>query len=288
MSPPKPLKIFSGGAMRSLLREFVPRFEREHGVTAEVQFQLSAALKRAIQDGAVFDIAILPRPELDELIALGAIVCDSAVDVARSTVGLAVRTGTAKPDIGSVETLRRALLQAQSIAYSDGPSGAYVADLLAKLGIAAAVAAKVKLTSGPVAELVARGEAELGMQQIIAILPVAGAELVGLAAGRIAKCHYLCRRTVVARFRCASGDGFPCLLAWRASKTAHARQWLRSGIAQRSACALRQAETAAKPPELAVDLGQGAEMLAPSRFYAHIGLTWGGSVDTYRPLFGRR
>jgi molybdate transport system substrate-binding protein len=179
MSPPKPLKIFSGGAMRSLLREFVPRFEREHGVTAEVQFQLSAALKRAIQDGAVFDIAILPRPELDELIALGAIVCDSAVDVARSTVGLAVRTGTAKPDIGSVETLRRALLQAQSIAYSDGPSGAYVADLLAKLGIAAAVAAKVKLTSGPVAELVARGEAELCMQQIIAILPVAGAELVG-------------------------------------------------------------------------------------------------------------
>ena len=75
--------------------------------------------------------------------------------------------------------MRHALLQAQSIAYSDGPSGAYVAELLAKLGIAAAVAAKVKLTSGPVAELVARGEAELGMQQIIAILPVAGADLVG-------------------------------------------------------------------------------------------------------------
>jgi molybdate transport system substrate-binding protein len=179
MPPPKPLKIFSGGAMRPLLRELVPRFEHAHGVTAEVQFQLSAALKRAIQDGAVFDVAILPRPELDDLIALGAIVRDSAADVARSTVGLAVRTGTAKPDIGSVEALRRALLQTRSIAYSDGPSGAYVADLLAKLGIAAAVAAKVKLTSGPVAELVARGEAELGMQQIIAILPVAGAELVG-------------------------------------------------------------------------------------------------------------
>jgi len=90
-----------------------------------------------------------------------------------------VRAGAAKPDIGSVEALRRTLLQARSIAYSDGPSGAYVADLLAKLGIAAAVAAKVKLTSGPVAELVARGEAELGMQQIIAVLPVAGAELAG-------------------------------------------------------------------------------------------------------------
>jgi molybdate transport system substrate-binding protein len=179
MPPAKPLKIFSGGAMRPLLRELVPLFERTHGVTANVEFQLSAALKRAIEDGATFDIAILPRPELDGLIEFGAIVRNSATDLARSTVGLAARAGMPKPDIGSVEVLRRALLQADSIAYSDGPSGAYVAALLTKLGIAAAVAAKVKLTSGPVAELVARGEAELGMQQIIAILPVAGAELVG-------------------------------------------------------------------------------------------------------------
>jgi molybdate transport system substrate-binding protein len=173
------IKIFSGGAMRPLLAEIVPRFERAHGARVEVEFRLSATLKRAIQDGAVFDLAILPRPELDDLIADGAIASDSAADVARSTVGLAVRTGAAKPDIGSVEALRQALLAARSIAYSDGPSGAYVAELLAKLRIAAAVAAKVKLTSGPVAELVARGEAEFGMQQIIAILPVVGAELVG-------------------------------------------------------------------------------------------------------------
>jgi molybdate transport system substrate-binding protein len=175
----KTIRIFSGGAMRPLMAEIVPWFERAHGTGVEVEFRLSSALKRAIQEGAVFDIAVLPRPDLDGLIALGAIVGDSAADVARSTVGLAVRAGAAKPDIGSVEALRRALLAARSIAYSDGPSGAYVAELLAKLGIAAAVAVKVKLTSGPVAELVARGEAELGMQQIIAILPVAGAELVG-------------------------------------------------------------------------------------------------------------
>jgi len=179
MTTAKHIKIFSGGAMRPLLHELVPLFERAHGVTAEVEFRLSAAVKRAIEDGALFHVAILPRPELDDLIASGAIVRDSVVNVARSTVGLAVRAGAPKPDIGDVDALRRALLQAQSIAYSDGPSGAYVAELLAKLGIAAAVAAKVKLTSGPVAELVARGEAELGMQQIIAILPVAGADLVG-------------------------------------------------------------------------------------------------------------
>jgi len=101
--------------MRPLLRELVPLFERAHGVTAEVEFRLSPALTRAIQDGAVFDIAILPRPDLDDLIARGAI--DGAADVARSTVGLAVRAGAPKPDIGSVEALRHALLQAQSIAY---------------------------------------------------------------------------------------------------------------------------------------------------------------------------
>jgi molybdate transport system substrate-binding protein len=179
MPPAKSLKIFSGGAMRPLMAGIAPRFERAHGVTVEIEFRLSAALKRAIEENALFDIAILPRAELDDLAESGAIAPGSITDLARSTVGLAVRAGAAKPDIGSVEALRRALLQARSIAYSDGPSGAYVAGLLAKLGIADVVAAKVKLTSGPVAELVARGAAELGMQQIIAILPVAGAELVG-------------------------------------------------------------------------------------------------------------
>jgi molybdate transport system substrate-binding protein len=165
--------------MRPLMAEIVPRFERAHAVAVEIEFRLSAALKHAIEDGASFDIAVLPRLELDDLAESGAIARGSIADVARSTVGLAVRAGAPKPDIGSVDALRRTLLQARSIGYSDGPSGAYVAGLLAKLGIAEAVAAKVKLTSGPVAELVASGEAELGMQQIIAILPVAGAQLVG-------------------------------------------------------------------------------------------------------------
>ena len=121
----------------------------------------------------------MPRPDLDELIARGAVAPGTADDIAHSSVGLAVRTGAPKPDIGSVAALRQALLQARSLAYSDGPSGAYVAGLLTKLGIAEEVAPKSKLTSRPVAELVASGEAEVGMQQIVAILPVNGAELVG-------------------------------------------------------------------------------------------------------------
>ena len=109
----------------------------------------------------------------------GKIVAGSQSDMTRSAVGLAVREGAPKPDIGSVAAFTKALQRARSIAYSDGPSGLYIAGLLERLGIADEMKPKTKLTSGPVAELVANGEAEIGMQQIVAILPVKGAELVG-------------------------------------------------------------------------------------------------------------
>jgi molybdate transport system substrate-binding protein len=173
------LEILSGGAMRPLLAEAMPLFERAHGIKADVRFALTSVLAKDIAQGAGFDLALLPRPELDALAAMAAIAPGTQTDIARSAVGLAVRQGAPKPDIATVEALRRTLLAARSIGYSDGPSGAYVAGLLQRLGIAEAMRPKTKLTSGPVAELVASGEAELGMQQIVAILPVKGADLVG-------------------------------------------------------------------------------------------------------------
>ena len=161
--------------MRPLIVDLVPLFERAHDAIVDVEFRLTSALKQAIEAGAIFDLVIMPRPDLDELIARGAVAPGTACNIAHSSVGLAVRTGAPKPDIGSVAALRQALLQARSLAYSDGPSGAYVAGLLTKLGIAEEVAPKSKLTGRPVAELVASGEAEVGMQQIVAILPVKGA-----------------------------------------------------------------------------------------------------------------
>lgn len=172
------VKILSGGAMRSLMTDAIPLFERANGIKVTIEFRLTSVLKKEIEDGGAFDIALLPRPELDALVAAGKIAAD-VVDVARSTVGLAVRAGAPKPDIETVATFKRALIEARSIAYSDGPSGAYVGGLLERLGIAEAVESKTLLTSRPVAELVASGDAELGLQQIVAILPVEGAELVG-------------------------------------------------------------------------------------------------------------
>jgi molybdate transport system substrate-binding protein len=173
------LKVLSGGAMKSLMAEAVPLFERDSGTTVDIRFALSSVLQKEIEGGAAFDIALLPRPELDALASGGKIAPESRTDITRSAVGLCVRAGAPKPDITTVENLKQALLAARTIGYSDGPSGAYIADLLARLGLAEATKPKIRLTSRPVAEIVAAGEAEIGMQQIVAILPVKGAELVG-------------------------------------------------------------------------------------------------------------
>lgn len=173
------IKVLSGGAMRPLLVEAIPQFERASGTKADVRFALTSALIKEIEAGAMFDIALLPRPELDALAESGKIASRSQTDITRSAVGLCVRAGARKPDIGTAAALKRTLLEARSLGYSDGPSGGYVANLLVRLGIAEEMKPKTRLTSAPVAELVAKGEAELGIQQIVAILPVAGAELVG-------------------------------------------------------------------------------------------------------------
>src|SRR5271156_5301978 len=195
-----PIKIVSGGAMRSLMIDMVPLYERASGAKVEIEFGLTSVLKKAIEDGAAFDIALLPRPELDALVQAGKIARSGTSDVTRSAVGLAVRAGATKPDIGTVDAFKRALIAARSIAYSDGPSGAYSGDLLQRLGIAGQMKPKTRLTGGPVAELVARGEAEIGMQQIVAILPVRGVELVGALPGELQNvivydlCRWACRR----------------------------------------------------------------------------------------------
>jgi molybdate transport system substrate-binding protein len=169
------IKILSGGAMKSVMLEVAPLFARASGSQADFRFALTSVLRKDIEDGAAFDIALLPRPELDALAQAGKVAAGTQTDITRSAVGLAVRVGAPKPDISTAKALKRTLLDARSIGYSDGPSGAYIAELLERLGIAQEVKSKIRLTS----RLVAEGEAEVGMQQIVAILPVKGAELVG-------------------------------------------------------------------------------------------------------------
>jgi molybdate transport system substrate-binding protein len=173
------LKILSGGAMQGLMADAVPLFERDGGRKVAVEFGLTSALRKAIADGAIFDIALLPRPDIEALAKAGKMAAGSVTDIARSSIGVAVRAGAPKPDISTVDAFKRAVVRAGSVTYSDGPSGLYIAALMERLGLAEAIKSKTKLTTGPVAELLARGEAEIGLQQIVAILPVKGADLVG-------------------------------------------------------------------------------------------------------------
>jgi len=173
------LMILSGGAMRGFLVEAAPLFERAHGRKTQIRFGLTSTLVEEIENGAAFDIALLPRPDIDSLAQRGKLAAESAIDVARSAIGVAVRAGAPKPDLDTVAGFTSTLRQARSISYSDGPSGLYIAGMIERLGLSEAMRPKTRLTTGPVAELVARGDAEIGLQQIVAILPVKGAELAG-------------------------------------------------------------------------------------------------------------
>jgi molybdate transport system substrate-binding protein len=174
------LTLFSGGAMRRFLDEALPLFEQAKRIKVSPHFAITRLLKKEIEDGAAFDMALMPRSDLDSLAASGLIVPGSQTDMVRSIVGFIVRVGAPTPDISTVEAFKNVLRRAKSISHSQGPSGLYVAALLKRLGLADEMKEKTVLAIGrPVGEVVASGEAQIGMQQIIENQPVEGAHLVG-------------------------------------------------------------------------------------------------------------
>jgi molybdate transport system substrate-binding protein len=179
------ISVLSGGAMRRFMVEAVPLFEAASGTTVALRFGRTRTLKAEIEAGAAFDVALLPRWAIDALVAARRMT-GAPVDVVRSLVGLVVGADAPKPDIATAAALKGVLQAAKAISYSKGPSGEHVAELLKRLGLAAEMADKTVFAVGrTVAEVVAAGEAEIGMQQIIEILPVAGAALVGPLPGEL-------------------------------------------------------------------------------------------------------
>ncbi|HEV8211796.1 MAG TPA: substrate-binding domain-containing protein [Vicinamibacterales bacterium] len=180
------ITVMSSGAMSAALRELMPAFERASGSTLTVVSGGSVAgaadsIPDRLQRGERADVVIMAAAGIDDLAKAGHLVAGSRVDLARSSIGLAVRAGAPKPDIGSVDALRRALLAAKSVAYSASVSGVYIStELFQRLGIAAEMSSKSRKVDGePVGAVVARGEAELGFQQISELRPVPGVEVVG-------------------------------------------------------------------------------------------------------------
>ena len=180
------IKVMPSGAMSAALRELTPAFERASGSTLVIVSGGSVAgvadsIPDRLAHGERADVVIMAANGIDELAKAGRLVAGSRADLARSSIGIAVRSGAAKPDISTVDALTRALLAAQSVAYSSSVSGVYVStELFQRLGIATEMAKKSRrIESEPVGVAVARGDAELGFQQISELRPVPGLEVVG-------------------------------------------------------------------------------------------------------------
>jgi molybdate transport system substrate-binding protein len=181
-----PIRVMTSGAFTAAFSELTPTFEREHGTRIETVYGGSMgtapdAIPNRLKRGEAADVVIMAASALDDLIAQRLVIAGSRADLVRSPIGMAVRAGAAKPDISSVDALKQTLLRAKSIAYSSSASGVYISkELLPRLGIAGDVATKSRMIeSEPVGEVVARGEADIGFQQISELRPVKGIDVVG-------------------------------------------------------------------------------------------------------------
>jgi molybdate transport system substrate-binding protein len=175
------LKVLCTNALDAVLRELVPEFERASGHRVSVSYKSTNQIIDLVKAGEVADLLIAGQAAIEELAAAGNVAGGSSVNLASSGIGVCVHAGAPKPDIHSVEAFKRALLAAKSVAHTaTGQSGSYFAGLIDRLGIGEQVRAKARVSAGGIiGEFVARGEAELGIQQISEVLAVPGVDLVG-------------------------------------------------------------------------------------------------------------
>lgn len=180
------VRVMISGGLSAAYKQLVPAFEAKTGHKVSTAYGPSMgttehAIPVRLARGEPADVLIMVGDALTKLIEQGKAIPASRVDLVRSPIGVAVRAGAPKPDISTVEALRKALLAARSVAYSDSASGVYVESQLFKtLGIEEEMKGKARMIPAvPVASIVAKGEAELGFQQISELLPVGGVEVVG-------------------------------------------------------------------------------------------------------------
>jgi molybdate transport system substrate-binding protein len=184
------VKILTTGAIKAVVLEVVPEFEKATGHKAIVDNDTAGALAKRIDSGEAFDLVVITPGVLNDLAKKGKVVGDTRVNVARVGVGVVVKEGAPLPDVSNVEAFKRALIAAKTVAYIDpasgGSSGIYLTGLFDKLGIAGDIKPKAKLKQGGhVADLIASGEAELGLHQISEILAVKGVKFVGALPAEI-------------------------------------------------------------------------------------------------------
>jgi molybdate transport system substrate-binding protein len=171
----------SSMATRQVLAELAADYARRQAVEVSIESVGGVKAAERVRAGEAFDVVLLASDAIDALVAGGHLVAGSRVDLVRSPVAVAVRAGAPRPDIGSAEAVRLAVMAARSLSYSTGPSGTFLIQQFERWGIADAVRPKiVQAPAGvPVGTLVARGDVELGFQQLSELLHLDGIEVVG-------------------------------------------------------------------------------------------------------------
>jgi molybdate transport system substrate-binding protein len=219
------LRVLCTNALDAALRELVPRFERESGQQVAIQYKSTNQIHDLIRGGESADVVIAGKAVIDQLAIEGRVAGGSRVDLASSGIGVCVKAGAPRPDISSVEAFKRALLAAKSVAHTrTGQSGSYFAALVDRLGIGDEVRAKARVSAGGIiGEFVARGEAELGIQQVSEVLAVPGVDLVGPLPAEIQKITVF---SAAVHRDSKQGDAAKALIAFLAG--ASARQVMRA------------------------------------------------------------
>jgi molybdate transport system substrate-binding protein len=185
------IKVLTSVALTSALNQIAPNFEQETGNKLNIGYSLIADARKRLLEGETADVIILSRPVMDELDKQNKFASGSTTNIAGTPVALAVRASAPKPDISTVDALKSTLFSAKSIAYADpakgGASGVYFARVVERLGITDRLRSKTILVPGAqAAELVAKGEAEIGVGQTPEIVPVVGAQVLGPLPGEYA------------------------------------------------------------------------------------------------------
>lgn len=175
------IKVLSSNPVKEPLLALATAFETSSGHKVVVGFGGTDALARRVSDGEAVDVVIVSNESIDRLIAAGKLASGSRADLAKVGVGIALRAGLPKPDVSSAEAVKQAVLAAKSVAYSSGPSGYYIVEMLRRMGIADQIKDKVKQPASgvQVGEMVARGEADLGFQQVTELVHVKGIDYLG-------------------------------------------------------------------------------------------------------------
>jgi len=172
------IKVLSSNAVKTVLEELGPQFEKSSGHKIAITWGTAAALKADIEKGAAVDLAVLTDQGVDDLIKQDKLASRTAL--ARSGIAVAVHKGAPKPDLSNADAFKKLLLSAKSIAYVEaGASGIYLKGLFERLGVAEEIKGKLKSVKAA-GVAVADGEAEIGFTQVSEILPYAGAEVGGM------------------------------------------------------------------------------------------------------------